>query len=258
MPGASDALPAPAPMSAAVLARYWENALPRPARLVSVNIAHAALPQALHKRHRHFGSVCCLSREDSPVKTRLALGPRGRAIARATLASVADFVLANLGHCTVCMRKSFTVAAAAWALFVVAVLAAPEWIALLLAIAATLLSALWLAHLLVFSWKASASAGTAMQRDKPSPVISRRELLPGFVRAFAFAVGSTALPAVFFAAQAQTPCDSCSRYKGTGTCYTCCSCQNGNCVAGCKNSRDYNTCINGCSTTFGNCNTACR
>jgi hypothetical protein len=184
----------------------------------------------------------------------------------AALRSLKDILLANLGHCTECMRTSFVAAVAAWTLFIAAYATAPSAVATLAELAAISLSALWLAHIIAFAGKATISKAASAGDDERAsrmPALSRRELVPIFLRTLAFAAVITASPSSIPSAfgQVQGPCDRCSRYKGSTTCWTCCSCQNSNCVTGCKKITDpdkYNTCIGDCSTTFQNCNKGCQ
>jgi hypothetical protein len=180
--------------------------------------------------------------------------------------SLKDILLSNLGHCTKCMRTSFVAAVAAWTLFIAAYATAPSAIATLADLAAISLSALWLAHIIVFAGKATISTAASARDDKRAsriPTLSRRELVPIFLRTLAFGAVITTAPRAITSAfgQAQGPCDGCSRYKGSTTCWTCCGCQNSNCITGCKNTTDpdkYNTCIASCSATFRNCNNGCQ
>ena len=186
----------------------------------------------------------------------------------AALRSLSDILLANLGHCAKCMRTSFAAAMAAWMIFVAAYVIAPSAIVMPAELIALSLSALWISHILVFAWKAVKWAPAAAKIDKrasENPSLSRRKFLPSFLRTLAIAAVMTASPGAIVSAfgQAQGPCDGCSRYRGSSTCWTCCSCQNSNCITGCKNTSGgnpdrYNTCIGNCSTTFGNCNRACQ
>jgi hypothetical protein len=182
-----------------------------------------------------------------------------------TFRSSKNFLLAHLGHCSECMRTSLWAALAAWALFMAACATAPSAIQTLSGLAALSLSGLWIAHLVAFAWKQAASAPAPAgdgERAARIPSPSRRAFVPMFLRTLALAAAMTALPQAISSAFAQNgPCDGCSRYKGSNTCWTCCSCQNSNCIKGCKNVTDpnkYNTCIGNCSTTFGNCNKACQ
>ncbi len=55
-------------------------------------------------------------------------------------------------------------------------------------------------------------------------------------------------------------CDMCKK-TSSSDCYSCCQCNNSNCILGCKSFKDpnaYNTCVNTCSTNFGSCNKACE
>jgi|GEM_PF-2902188 len=190
----------------------------------------------------------------------------GRQHLFAILRSVQNFLNSNLGHCTKCMRTAFMATLAAWTLFIVAYVAAPPAIATLVELAAISLSALWLAHIIAFAIKTTLSATASAGDNEPAsrlPLTSRREIVPIFLRTLAFAAAITALPGVITSAygQDQGPCDNCSRFRGTQTCWTCCSCQNSNCITGCKsftNPDQYNTCIGNCSTTLENCNKACQ
>ena len=179
-----------------------------------------------------------------------------------------DFLLAHLGHCTKCMRMSLLAAIAAWTVSMAAYETAPSAIAALAIGAAILLSALWVTHLIVFAWKKTISSFPTTEDAKRTsriPSLSRREFVPNFLRTLALAAVMTASPRTITSAFAQNqgPCDQCSRFRGTNTCWTCCSCQNSNCIAGCKNASGgnpdkYNTCIGNCSTIFGNCNKGCQ
>jgi hypothetical protein len=181
---------------------------------------------------------------------------------------VKNIVLSRFGRCPRCMSTSLAAAVAAWALFIAARATAPFAISMIVEAAAILLSALWVTHIAVFAWKAVVFAPAKTEDDERASRIarlSRREFVPMFFRTLALTAVMTASPRAITSAfgQNQGPCDGCSRYKGSNTCWTCCSCQNSNCITGCKktsggNPDKYNTCIGNCSTTFGNCNKACQ
>ncbi len=182
--------------------------------------------------------------------------------------SLKGMLLAHLGHCPRCMRMSFVASATAWVLLIVAYATASSIITTLAALVAISLTILWVSHVIVFAWKATTSAyapAKSGNRTQRIPSLSRREFVPIFLRTLTFAVVITTYPNAITSVfgQDQGPCDGCSRYKGTNTCWTCCRCQNTNCITGCKNTSGgnpdkYNTCIGNCSTTLGNCNKTCQ
>lgn len=185
-----------------------------------------------------------------------------------TVRSLKNIVFRKLGHCARCMKASFAMAIAAWTLFIVVLATGPAVIARAVELAAIALGALWFAHIVVFAWRATPSARVSREAERCSRQVfslSRRALLPIFLRTLAFAAVVTASPRAITSAFAenQGPCDHCSRFRGSSACWTCCSCQNSNCITGCKKTsggdpNKYNTCIGNCSTTFGNCNKECQ
>jgi hypothetical protein len=107
----------------------------------------------------------------------------------------------NLGRCDFCMRTSFCAALLSWAMLAAALRWAPGDLsdfAVGLAIPFTLL---WLAHL-----GAAAARTAARERDVDE---GRRDSLLVFVRAFAIAAATTALPAAMAKAQSES-CLSCT------------------------------------------------
>jgi hypothetical protein len=160
--------------------------------------------------------------------------------------------LGLLGRCPRCMRTAFLFAIGAWAAFTIVASVAPDT-AWLIKWCAILLTALWVAHLIAFAWK----------RAAPSPSLARRQFLRTFFKALGLSAVATVSPGLLtFAFGAKKgPCDNCSRYRGTDTCWTCCSCQHDNNIAGCKKERDpnkYNTCIGNSATTWANCQKGCK
>jgi len=165
-----------------------------------------------------------------------------------------------LGRCPRCMRTAFFFAIGTWAAFMIVALVAPDTVWLIKS-CAMLLTALWGAHLIAFAWRRAASS--AEDVEKTSPSLARRQFLPAFFKALSFSAVATVAPGLltFAFGASKGPCDNCSRYRGTDTCWTCCSCQHDNNIAGCKKERDpnkYNTCIGNSATTWANCQKGCK
>jgi hypothetical protein len=166
------------------------------------------------------------------------------------------------------MRTSFLAAAVSWIASIAACAADAAAVGVSCGVIAALLTCLWLAHISAFAWRVAASAGSGsrdggQRREVSSP--ARREFVPLFVRTVALAAIMSSLPDTISSAlgKNQGPCDGCSRYKGSQTCWTCCNCQNSNCIAGCKTSSGgdpdkYNTCLGNCTTTYQNCQKSCQ
>ena len=108
------------------------------------------------------------------------------------LERVGSFIWAHLGHCSLCTRKAFLVAAGAWAASAILAFTAdwPQALAFAEAIAGGL-TALWIAHLLAFAGKAS---GRAREIGPELANPSRRAFLSIFAKTLAFAVVASTVP----------------------------------------------------------------
>lgn len=99
----------------------------------------------------------------------------------------------RLGRCPTCMRTAFQAAAATWLLSISIFLLdwAPLALLILSVFAATALTALWLAHIWVFSGRATRAAAF---RAGGFPDLSRRRFLITFLRTLVFTATLTGLP----------------------------------------------------------------
>jgi hypothetical protein len=114
----------------------------------------------------------------------------------------------NLGNCSICIRTAFQTAAAGWGLTLL--FAALGWSQLLLLsiVGAITLTSLWMAHLLVHARKITILAERE-DKNQSTTAVSRRAVLPLFVRTLGAAAVLSATPAF-----AQPfPCTA-----GTGSC----------------------------------------
>lgn len=181
----------------------------------------------------------------------------------AALRQLIDFVWANVGHCTTCMRQAFLATFGSWMLAVFArAISAPTSISVLIAVAALGLTLLWIVHLIAFAAKATHWTFSSERHDRsdikdgPTPVgevaptRSRREMLSFFARTVAGVAIGTAVPAAFSSAfgKGLSPCRNC---RG---CWNCCTCYQQACTASptcdikCVNkcNGEYKRCINKC------------
>lgn len=99
------------------------------------------------------------------------------------------FSTANLGRCSGCMRKAFRLALGGWALYVSADFGGPQ-LKTLMAVLASGLSALWIAHLAAFASRHVVS----QNRDVTPSVPARRDAIVAFSQALALVAFATALP----------------------------------------------------------------
>jgi hypothetical protein len=163
--------------------------------------------------------------------------------------SIAD----ALGRCPKCMRTSFLAAISSLvvALAVTLITDFPFITSFAWTTAAVLIG-LWIAHLVAFALRASAAA-----RSVPNEVVdaslkvqhrSRREIVPMFCRALAFAALVTTLPSMIGPASAQSPCQNCQG------CWNCCTCYQQVCTSssGCDIS-----CVNRCNDQWKECIKKC-
>lgn len=126
----------------------------------------------------------------------------------------------QLGTCPQCMRQAFLSAALA-AVFAVAadLLGAPAILQGALALAAGLLGALWVAHLLAYALRSAGGRVTVARAEgdvlyfesiAPTTKLNRREFVWAALRAFAVAAFVTAIPTGVSRAQTGCTLTSCS------------------------------------------------
>ena len=117
-------------------------------------------------------------------------------------------VWGNLGHCGMCMRKSFLTASIAWLAGIFFwLIDAPIGILAMSFTLAIGLTVAWMAHLVVFAVKVVAAHRLHIDEDvslvgMASRPLSRRQVYSVFVRALATVAIATAVPAI---ARAQVP-----------------------------------------------------
>ena len=181
----------------------------------------------------------------------------------AVLLRLIDFVWANVGHCTRCMRQAFLAACAASMLAMLAwAVSMPASVSILIASAALGLTLFWVLHLLVFATKATHGTFFSERRDQSdvkdvtetehgvAPSRSRREMFSFFARTVAGVAVGTAVPAVFSSAfgKAKSPCAKC---RG---CWNCCTCYQQECTA--APTCDIK-CVNRCNGIYKRCIEKC-
>jgi hypothetical protein len=123
------------------------------------------------------------------------------------LQTVIAMSVRDLGLCQRCMRKSFVAAAAAWA----SLLLAGQWlrealVMIPLGILTAALALLWIAHLVVFSFRRAGAVEVSKTHEEPDSV--RRSFLPTFAKVFMAAAAFTALPQL--ASAGQDNCERCT------------------------------------------------
>ena len=152
---------------------------------------------------------------------------------------VAEYLWANLGHCSLCTRKAFLSAAAAWIVTVVlsATLEQSVWLPMS-EICAGLLTALWLAHILAFAIKSSRSR---LVRENFNS--ERRAVFLVFAKIAAIAVLASAVPSLSYA-------QSCGVIGACPSGTTCCS-------KNCPSGKTANACCKNCYATDGSCIVPC-
>jgi hypothetical protein len=154
------------------------------------------------------------------------------------------------GRCPRCIRKAFLSALAAWLVTLLAIaLGASPLATALFSIAALGFSTLWLAHLIAFASRTSiAATRNATNDDYRLLSWSRREAIPRFARALAFAAVSTGALPFIKPAFADSPCQNCQG------CWNCCTCYQQVCAnaPGCDI-----TCVNNCNDAYKECIKKC-
>ena len=132
----------------------------------------------------------------------------------------------TLGRCPKCMHKAFLAALIAWVLtFVIIAFDGTFWLSALIAIAASSLTALWLAHISAFALRTAIAVGQSTRdlfpRKPAQPVaqapFSRRKFAAEFARAAAFAAIATALATSANTVLAAGNCD-CSKCRSDQKC----------------------------------------
>lgn len=112
---------------------------------------------------------------------------------------VAYKIDANLGRCPRCIRTSLLFAAAVWVAFFVtySLASGVQLLLFILGFLGTILTALWVTHLVVYAARSSTHVVERGRLGKdPGIDESRRALLPTFAKAFAGIALATALPRV--------------------------------------------------------------
>jgi hypothetical protein len=148
-----------------------------------------------------------------------------------------SFLWDKLGNCSICIRKAFQAAAAGWSLTLVFALLGWSQLVVLTTLGAITLTTLWLAHLLVHARKVIivAESPDIIRSVLPVPggqsveTVSRRAMLPLFVRALCAAAVMSATPA--FAQQCTAGTGSCEQ-DGCPRCSRPCYVR-GNTLSGC-------------------------
>ncbi len=144
----------------------------------------------------------------------------------------AAYFSGSLGYCQRCVRKAFLASAGMWALALAS--AASPWsqIWIVPVLAAVGLTILWVAHLVAYAGKVAATDSAKQDDD----LLSRRSLLPIFLRALASAALVTSFSHPAFAdspcggwPDQGLPCGPCERRNTVSSpCLTCASCTTAN------------------------------
>lgn len=154
---------------------------------------------------------------------------------------VGIFLWDHLGHCGTCLRKAFQASAVAWAFVCVILLLKRPDVLLPSAIVATVLTLLWVSHLVVFARKAAAFTRRTSSTnivEVTVAVASRRAVLPLIARTLAFAFLVSAAPSQARAdgACGGDGCPTCYRRVLNMGCQRCHSCADDNGVFNCGGS----------------------
>jgi len=143
---------------------------------------------------------------------------------------LAAFIWSNLGYCPNCMRKAFLTALIAWGMVVIIALLHWSVLVPVAIISAVGLTTLWVAHLVAFDGKATVAVEISKSNTE---YLSRRTLLPIFVRALAFAAFASSMSRSAFAESPcggwdNLPCGRCQRRNTVSSpCEYCHSCGSG-------------------------------
>jgi hypothetical protein len=122
----------------------------------------------------------------------------------------------KLGQCQRCIQKSFLASVAAWAVYALTASAAlPHAAQIPIAVIATGLTALWLAHLTAFVLRSC-----WFSRDRQIDVAERRQALSLMARAAGVAVLSS-VPAVLLPESAAAFCGQCTKNADCGYGWSC-------------------------------------
>jgi hypothetical protein len=139
----------------------------------------------------------------------------------------------KLGYCSKCTRKAFQTATTAWAFTAVAVVFDLPRVAMSLCVIATVLSFLWIAHIIAYArkkTKATRNNEANSTTIKPTVITSsRRELFPLFARILAGAALGSVIATPAFADSAcggfNGECKPCARRNDANSpCEWCHSC----------------------------------
>lgn len=122
----------------------------------------------------------------------------------------------KLGHCPRCIRKAFIASLAAWAVCALTASSAlPQTAQILIALIASGLSALWLAHLTAFVLRSS-----WFSRDRQIDGAERRQALVLMTRAIGVGVLAS-VPAVLLPESAAAFCGQCTQNSDCGKGWSC-------------------------------------
>jgi len=118
--------------------------------------------------------------------------------------TLANYVWAQLGRCPYCMRMSFIYAITGIAIAAASSLFLPKIAVALIALCAVALTALWLAHIIVYSFKTLARHNRIRPNESHTPSISRRKMFGTFAKTLATAALATAVPHVVLAGRGRS------------------------------------------------------
>jgi hypothetical protein len=120
-----------------------------------------------------------------------------------------NYLWRRIGHCYRCARTAFITALCSWgAVALVGAYLSPQGAPFVLSlIAATLLTLLWVAHLVAFSIKDVQFRGTQSQTDSDrQKLLARRAILPAFAASLALVTAATVFPSLANAGQRTKGC----------------------------------------------------
>ena len=120
------------------------------------------------------------------------------------------WVWSNLGSCPYCIRSAFRAAMLSWVLVgLVQAMAVSRPLGDVAIIAACTLTALWLTHLLVYASRVCTGTPCSRQTASYHGALSRREMLPIFVRALGATAIATSIPSLAWAECDQAAAERC-------------------------------------------------
>ena len=145
-------------------------------------------------------------------------------------------VIDNLGHCPRCMRKCAQAMLIGYMVTSVLIFTSAPWVLLAPSTAlSTLLTVLWLAHLLTYSFRSS------RDREGPGSIAARRKAMRHFLKSLAAMALATAIPAAMQTAWAGNCSVTCP--NGTSSSNSCSDPQNCRCYCDGSGNARCDSCV---------------